>query len=957
MTDLDDKAILIVDDEEISLTILRRLLKAQGFSRIITALNANQAINIIKRVDRPFFLVISDQFMPEMTGTDFLAQVIVLSPDTRRIIMTGLADAAIVVEALNKGAVHKFIPKPWDNRQLVEIVLGELDLFEKVQEKKRLNSIIASQNSQLFRYASTLKAKEKLFALEIASRQKNLSSLKLLAETLHKKQGNGMVMPGLNDLLSKTIVISAKSMGKAFEAIRAEIEKVFYVLAEKTGTPFNPDEKSTDTAIIDADEIYALIDNIISHACKAATPALKSIDQVKPPKEWIDAYDHIPDLLELALADGFISQKDGDKARIEMACLPDSHKSSQSFLLERNLISRKDLSRIKVKQSLIKTRLKDRESAKKLVETGAITAQEMETMLRQQVKHSRDTGELVTLSDLIFMEKGVRIPMEGAISAEKVSDNNLTAQETITENGSPAQGVSLTVSQDKTRAVIQVPKAMVGRCSVSSIMEMLYEHDIQYGVVDEKLIEGFLKYRKDPEKKFVVAMGVEPIEGKHAQINYFFDTQYQTAGIVAEDGTIDFMDRGKIPHVPQDFLLAEKVPRVQGRMGRDIFGDPIPVNEVRDVVLKAGLGTRLSHNGLELYSTVEGQPSLSSLNVVSVSKELVIKGDVDFETGHIDFKGNVVVFGMVKEGFQVKCVNLTVNEIHGGQIELAGDLKVSTGIIDSSVKVMGGVKAKFINNSTITAFGDVLVIQEIMGSEIVTGGEIINKKGRVTGSSLAAKMGMDLGMVGTSRSRISILRVGVNDYLASLMIVVDQKINAVESELKKALMEQQELEEKNFTMHKEVANHSFIQEKLSRSLETLKKQNSTEQENTGRIQNSKKIKEIDQELGESDKIIKSIFQAQDKLMKTIEGVEKRIQELTSQADEQRLEKEEIQKVASQKKAIMEVKVHKEIVADTRILTSQSSMIVKPSLGPCRIVETASADPEKANVRQLSIQVL
>ncbi len=99
------------------------------------------------------------------------------------------------------------------------------------------------------------------------------------------------------------------------------------------------------------------------------------------------------------------------------------------------------------------------------------------------------------------------------------------------------------------------------------------------------------------------------------------------------------------------------------------------------------------------------------------------------------------------------------------------------------------------------------------------------------------------------------------------------------------------------------------------------------------------------------------FQAQDKLMKTIEGVEKSIQELTSQVDEQRLEKEEIQKFAGEKKAVMEVKVHKEIVADTRILTYQSSMIVKPSLGPCRIVETASADPEKANVRQLSIQVL
>ncbi|MFH1157206.1 MAG: flagellar assembly protein A [Pseudomonadota bacterium] len=962
MSNLEDRGILIVDDEEVILNILRRLLKKQGFSKIITALNTGQAVKILQGTEKPFFMVISDQFMPGMSGTDFLAQVFSLSPDTRRILMTGFADAAIVVEAINKGAIHRFIPKPWDNIEIIAIILSELEQYEKIQEKKRLHNITSGQNAQLFRYAKVLQAKEKLFTQEIDTRTGMRDHLKVMAENLSADQQSGPVLPGLNDLIARSVIISPQTLEKSFKTLETQITQIFNSLAQRAQIPFDPCMAAGESgsAIPDDDEIYSLMDRIINQAGRAAAPALETMDQPALSHGWVDAYDQVPDLLELAMAEGCITREAAEAARTDMAGLPENGPSCQRFLLDSEMISRKDLSRILVKKSLIQTRLKDREYARRLVENGSATAREIEKLMVRQMNRFQDTGECVSLSEMLLEEKGELTAPGPDGSRDGSFSYTPGMKDRMPDAGSlsPSQAVEITVSDDKTRAFIQVPQAMIGRCTVESIRDILNQRNIRYGIVDEKLLEGFLKYATDPEKKFVVAMGLTPDPGKHARISYFFDTHYQTAGIVAEDGTIDFRDRGEIPFVKEDALLAEKLPLVPGRMGRDIYGDPIPVDEVDDRVLKPGPGTRISEDGLKLYATVAGQPSLDNLGTVSVFKELVIRGDVDFETGHVDFHGNVMVYGIVKEGFRVTCVDLTANEIHGGQIELTGDLNVSTGIVNAKVKVMGRVQAKFINNATISAFDDVIVMREIMGSEIVTGGALINAAGRITASTVAAKKGMSLGQVGTERSLASTLRTGVNDYLADLTGSFDRKIETMDSQRRQCLAQRKELEERNFAMHKEVADQSFTQEKMLRSLEALKKQClDLKGRKDAMIANLKEIKKVEQALEDSDKIIKNIFQAQDQIMKTTEGIEKQILGLGLQLDDLRLEKEAIQEIAALEKGVPEVRVSKRIVSGTRIFGPQSSLIIRTSQGACRIVEMASTDPEAPHDRQLVIQAV
>lgn len=110
-----DRTILIVDDEENILNALVRLLRRDAY-RVITCTSARQAFEqlALNQVQ----VILSDQRMPEISGTEFLSQVKDMYPDTMRIVLSGYTDLRSVTEAINKGAIYKFMTKPWQDDEL-----------------------------------------------------------------------------------------------------------------------------------------------------------------------------------------------------------------------------------------------------------------------------------------------------------------------------------------------------------------------------------------------------------------------------------------------------------------------------------------------------------------------------------------------------------------------------------------------------------------------------------------------------------------------------------------------------------------------------------------------------------------------------------------------------------------------------------------------------------------------
>ena len=110
-----DRALLLVDDEKNVLNALVRLFRKEGY-RIHTATDPLQALEILAQNE--IQVIISDQRMPGMTGTEFFSKVKDLYPDTIRIVLSGYTDLKSVTEAVNHGSIYKFLTKPWDDTDL-----------------------------------------------------------------------------------------------------------------------------------------------------------------------------------------------------------------------------------------------------------------------------------------------------------------------------------------------------------------------------------------------------------------------------------------------------------------------------------------------------------------------------------------------------------------------------------------------------------------------------------------------------------------------------------------------------------------------------------------------------------------------------------------------------------------------------------------------------------------------
>lgn len=138
--------ILCVDDEQNILHALKRLLRREGY-RMLTAGSGQEALELLKT--EKVHLVISDQRMPEMSGTEFLAQVKACHPDVLRVILTGYTDVDSITESINKGHIYKFFLKPWNDHTLKLEIRQALKQYDLIQANKQLDQKIIEQNEQL----------------------------------------------------------------------------------------------------------------------------------------------------------------------------------------------------------------------------------------------------------------------------------------------------------------------------------------------------------------------------------------------------------------------------------------------------------------------------------------------------------------------------------------------------------------------------------------------------------------------------------------------------------------------------------------------------------------------------------------------------------------------------------------------------------------------------------------
>jgi FixJ family two-component response regulator len=142
----NSRALLLVDDEVNITNALKRTLRRDGYTILIAnsgkeglALLANHEVGVI----------ISDQRMPHMTGVEFLRKVKLHYPETIRIVLSGYTDLESVTNAINEGAIYKFLTKPWEDNLLRENIREAFELHEMEQENLRLSRELQLANQKL----------------------------------------------------------------------------------------------------------------------------------------------------------------------------------------------------------------------------------------------------------------------------------------------------------------------------------------------------------------------------------------------------------------------------------------------------------------------------------------------------------------------------------------------------------------------------------------------------------------------------------------------------------------------------------------------------------------------------------------------------------------------------------------------------------------------------------------
>jgi len=126
--------ILLVDDEPEILFSLTGLLRREF--ELYTAEDGHQAMEILR--NHPIHVIMTDQRMPQMTGVELMGHAKTEYPDAIRIIFTGYADIKAVIDAINRGALYRYITKPWDPDELIALLHDAAAQYEAVIDRRRM---------------------------------------------------------------------------------------------------------------------------------------------------------------------------------------------------------------------------------------------------------------------------------------------------------------------------------------------------------------------------------------------------------------------------------------------------------------------------------------------------------------------------------------------------------------------------------------------------------------------------------------------------------------------------------------------------------------------------------------------------------------------------------------------------------------------------------------------------
>lgn len=377
-------------------------------------------------------------------------------------------------------------------------------------------------------------------------------------------------------------------------------------------------------------------------------------------------------------------------------------------------------------------------------------------------------GEPVKISEITQYLSEHSISCDAAVLAEAVSQNRDKILH-LAIGTCPKEDMTfrVTVSEDGMRAVAQLyaPSESGEMLSVREFTEeLLRRYQVSFGIREDRIQEALASETFCTD--IVVAEGKEPRHGTDARIEYFFNTDLRAKPTVNEDGSVDFFHLNTINHCQEGDVLARLIPEDAGEYGTSVQGTQIKPRDVKKQQLRYGNNIALSEDGMELTSKVNGHVTLVEGRVF-VSNVLELE-NVDISTGNVEYDGSVTISGNVQSNFSVVAKgNIVVNGlVEGAYLEAGGDIIIARGMVGRSkgeLKAGGNVVAKFLENTKVTAAGDVTT-ESILHSTVMSGHDVSvdGRRGFIAGGRVCAANQVNVKTLGSQLGTTTIIEVGAD---------------------------------------------------------------------------------------------------------------------------------------------------------------------------------------------------
>ncbi len=204
--------VLALDDERDNLELLKRALRKDY--DVYTETSPIKAIELLN--DNDFDIILSDQRMPELTGTEFLAKTLERQPTAIRMLITGYSDIEAVIEAINKGSVHRFIKKPWRKEELLQEIDNTKKLLRLSIENQEMFKALKEANEKL-------EQQQKLLLQDLDGRSKDLYAANEELKRLNEQLKGQSLRDGLTNLYNHR-AFQQRLKEEAFRALRNKLK-------------------------------------------------------------------------------------------------------------------------------------------------------------------------------------------------------------------------------------------------------------------------------------------------------------------------------------------------------------------------------------------------------------------------------------------------------------------------------------------------------------------------------------------------------------------------------------------------------------------------------------------------------------------------------------------------------------------------------------------------------------